>query len=115
MLLNSPAQAGAILRFAPPGIIRQATAALATARAAQIPIISLKLNTNAAMIEDSITVDVAGSTPRGGFSAASLISFARSSLRISSKRSVRMYENWQTGELDFDLLSRIEATKAQLS
>jgi hypothetical protein len=35
-----------------------------------------------------------------------------SSLRISKRRSVRMYENWQTGEIDFDLLARIESTKA---
>ncbi|HLG86132.1 MAG TPA: hypothetical protein VKZ79_02935 [Alphaproteobacteria bacterium] len=38
-----------------------------------------------------------------------------SSLRISRKRAVRMYENWSTGELDFDLLSRIEAMKAQVA
>ena len=37
-----------------------------------------------------------------------------SSFRISKKRSVRMYENWSTGELDMDLLSRIESMKAQL-
>lgn len=35
-----------------------------------------------------------------------------STLLISEKRSLRMYENWQTGELDYDLLSRIEAAKA---
>lgn len=34
-----------------------------------------------------------------------------SSLRISKKRNVRMYENWATGELDMDLLSRIESMK----
>jgi len=33
-------------------------------------------------------------------------------MRMSRKRSVRMYENWQTGEIDYDLLSRIEAAKA---
>src|SRR5208283_4752402 len=61
-------------------IIRQAAAALPTARAAQIHIISLKLRTKEAAIDDSIEAAVAGSTPSGAFSAASLVSFDRSLL-----------------------------------
>jgi hypothetical protein len=36
-----------------------------------------------------------------------------STLRVSTKRSVRMYEDWNTGELDYDLVARIEAAKAR--
>jgi hypothetical protein len=38
-----------------------------------------------------------------------------STLRISRRRSVKMYENWVTGEIDYDLLSRIEGAKARLT
>lgn len=36
-------------------------------------------------------------------------------MRISRRRNVRMYENWQTGEIDHDLLQRIEGAKAKLT
>jgi hypothetical protein len=34
-------------------------------------------------------------------------------LRISRKRSIRMYEDWNTGEVDYDMVARIEAAKAR--
>src|ERR1700757_1059940 len=66
-----------------PGMKRHPTAALARARAAQIHIISRKLETKDATTADWIADAVAGSSPGGGLRAARRVSFACNSARTS--------------------------------